>query len=61
MGVMGKSVFKGFAGRFFDAVRCIKIGLTDFQMDDAGAFTLQLLGPFQHIHHDKGGHFPGAT
>ena len=54
---MRKSVLKGFASRLFNAVGCIKIGLTDFQMNDAGASALQLLGPFEHIHHDKGAHF----
>ena len=44
MGVMGKPIFKGFAGRFFNTVGCIKVRFADFQMDDAGAFTLELLG-----------------
>jgi hypothetical protein len=58
---MSKSVIKGFAGRFFDAGWRIKIRFTDFQMDNTGACAFQLLGPFQHIHYDKGGQIPRAT
>ena len=61
MGVMGKSVIKGFAGRFFDAGRRIKIRLTNLQMDDAATLTFKFLSPFQYIHDNKGGHFAGAT
>ena len=60
MGVMGIAVFQGFAGGFFDTGRCIKIGLADLQVNDAGTAPLQFLGPFKNIHHNKGRHFFGA-
>jgi hypothetical protein len=60
MGVMSKSIFKGLAGCLLNAAGRIKVRLADFQMDDAGAFTLKFLGPLKHIHYNEGCHFFGT-
>jgi hypothetical protein len=54
--VMGVSVVECLAGGFLDALGCIEIWLAHFQMDDVHSRSFHLVGLFEHVHDDEGGH-----
>ncbi len=53
MSVMGLSISHSPVACFPDALRCIKIGFTNFKMNDILASPLHLLGFFKDIHDNE--------
>ncbi len=56
VGISGLSFLQGPDRRFSDYLRRFEVRLSQLQVNDPLAFTLDLLRPLQDIHHEKGGH-----
>ena len=53
MGIMGFALPKGLCCRFADTLRCGKIRLADFQMNNLASLSFKFMGAFKDVHDNK--------